>query len=68
MTFVISGVAFNYVLVSKLLDIVKKLVDIPDEYIRNLKVLAALENKSVKVYLQDLITEHVKEKSKKLKI
>jgi hypothetical protein len=43
----------------------KKLVDIPQELIKDLKILAAHADKDVKNYLQDLIIEHIKKNKKK---
>lgn len=33
----------------------KKLIDIPDEIVIDLKILAAKENKSLKSYIQDIL-------------
>jgi hypothetical protein len=45
----------------------KKLIDIPDEIVKDLKILAINDDKDLKNYLQDLIIEHVKAKSKSKK-
>ena len=38
----------------------KKLIDIKEEDVQPLKIMAVLANKDLKNYIQDLITEHVK--------
>jgi len=40
----------------------KKLIDIPDEILTDLKILAAKANKDLKNYIQDLLVSHVKNK------
>jgi hypothetical protein len=43
----------------------RKLIDIPDELLKDLRILAAHADKDVKTYLQDLIIEHIKKNKKK---
>jgi len=43
----------------------RKLIDIPDELVKDLKILAAHADKDVKNYLQDFIIEHIKKNKKK---
>jgi hypothetical protein len=43
----------------------RKLIDIPDELVKDLKILAAHADKDVKNYLQDLIVDHIKKNKKK---
>ena len=38
----------------------RKLIDIKEEDVQPLKMMAVLANKDLKNYIQDLITEHVK--------
>lgn len=42
----------------------RKLIDIPEEIERDLKILAAQENKDLKNYIQDLLIAKVNEKKK----
>ena len=38
----------------------RKLIDIPQEILQPLKILAVKENKDLKNYIQDLLSEHVR--------
>lgn len=40
----------------------KKLIDIPEEIVKPLKVLAVHAGKDLKNYIQDLLIKHVKNK------
>jgi hypothetical protein len=42
----------------------RKLIDIPDDLVKDLKILAVHADKDLKTYIQDLIIEHVKKKKK----
>jgi hypothetical protein len=44
-----------------------KVLKVPDELIREIKILAAMSDKSVKKYLEGLIANAVSEELKKLK-
>lgn len=37
----------------------RKLIDIPDDLVKDLRILAAYSDKNVKTYLQDLIIQHI---------
>lgn len=43
----------------------RKLIDIPDELVKDLKILAVHADKNVKTYIQNLIIEHIKRNKKK---
>jgi hypothetical protein len=43
----------------------RKLIDIPDELVKDLRILAAHADKDVKNYIQDLLVEHIKKNKKK---
>jgi len=38
----------------------KKLIDIPDEILKPLKILAVLKEKDLKNYIQDILIYHVR--------
>lgn len=38
----------------------RKLIDIPDNIVKDLKILAIQADKDLKNYIQDLLIEHVK--------
>ena len=42
----------------------KKLIDIPEEIVQDLKILAVKENKDLKNFIQDKLKELVKTKKK----
>ena len=42
-----------------------KIIDIPKEYVIDLKVMAARADKDLKNYIQDLLIDKVKKESKK---
>ena len=46
----------------------RKNIDLDNDVIRKLRVLAAIEGTNVKAYMQNVITKHVESKSKKLKL
>jgi len=37
-----------------------KILNVPDELVKDIKILAAMKDKSVKKYLEDIVTEVVK--------
>lgn len=39
----------------------RKLIDIPEEIVQPLKILAVKADKDLKNYIQDLLVDHVKE-------
>ena len=39
----------------------KKLIDIPDEIVKPLKIMAVHEDRDLKNYIQDVLISHVKE-------
>lgn len=43
----------------------RKLIDIPDDLVKDLRILAAHADKDVKNYIQDLLIEHIKKHKKK---
>lgn len=42
----------------------RKLIDIPEEIVQDLKILAVKDGKDLKNYIQDLLIEKVKESKK----
>jgi|TARA_B100000035_G_scaffold118831_1_gene100774 hypothetical protein len=40
----------------------KKLIDIPDEIVKPLKIMAIHEDKDLKNYIQDILVKHVNKK------
>lgn len=48
-------------------DVLRKQIDLPRETIKDLKIVAAYADKSVKKYMEDLIINDVKERIKKIK-
>lgn len=42
----------------------RKLIDIPEEIVKPLKILAINSDKDLKNYIQDLLTDHVRTKEK----
>lgn len=52
----IEWLEFNYVKYKEM----RKLIDIPQEIIKPLKILAVKNDKDLKNYIQDLLSEHVK--------
>lgn len=38
----------------------KKLIDIPDEIVKSLKIMAVHEDRDLKNYIQDVLVSHVK--------
>lgn len=42
----------------------KKLIDIPDEFVHDLKIIAAKANVSVKKWLENIITNSIKKQKK----
>lgn len=45
----------------------RKNIDIPDEILKDLKILAVMADKDLKNYIQDLLVEHVRAEAKKKK-
>lgn len=43
----------------------RKLIDIPDEIVKPLKILAINADKDLKNYIQDLLVQHVKDSNVK---
>jgi hypothetical protein len=43
----------------------RKLIDIPNDLVKDLRILAAHADKDVKNYVQDLVIEHIKKNKKK---
>lgn len=43
----------------------RKLIDIPEEIVKPLKILAIKNNTDLKNYIQDLLIKHVKKMAKK---
>lgn len=41
----------------------RKLIDIPEEIVKPLKILAVQADKDLKNYIQDLLIQHVKDNS-----
>jgi hypothetical protein len=48
-------------------DVLRKQIDLPKETIKDLKIVAAYSDKSVKKYMEDLIINDVKDRIKKIK-
>lgn len=42
----------------------KKLIDLPDDLLKDLKILAAHADKPVKNYIEGVIIDHIKKKKK----
>jgi hypothetical protein len=45
----------------------RKQIDLPDDLLRDLKLLAMSVDKSVKKFMEDLIINHIKENIRKIK-
>lgn len=44
----------------------RKIIDIPDEIVKDLKILAVKADKDLKNYIQDLLIQHVRDDKNKV--